>query len=399
MSKTSIPVVRGFRFAGVRADIKKNGAPDLALAVADRPVPAAAVLTTNLVHAAPIAVTRERIKSGKAQAALVNSGNANACTGKPGLAATLTTTRELARALDIDEALVIPASTGVIGQLLPADRVVAALPQLVKSLDEGGAKAFSRAILTTDRGPKVAQRSLRIGGKDVTLLGMAKGAGMIHPRMATTLGYLFTDAKISSSRLARLLRDATDQSFNVATVDGETSTNDMILAMASGASGAPALTPSDRAYKTFANAMSEVLRELAEQIVADGEGAKHVAEIEVLGTKDDAGARRVAQRIATSLLVKTAMHGQDPNWGRILSAAGMAGVPFDPSLAQIDVGDVTIVKAGVAVGPAAEKKAARIMKGKRYPIRVRLGRGKGRASYLTCDIGHTYIDVNAGYRS
>ncbi len=396
---TSIPAVRGFRFAAVSAGIKKTGLPDLALAVADKPVSSAAVFTQNLVFAAPVKVAKERVKAGKCQAVLVNSGNANACTGRPGLEATLRTTKAVAEALSISGTHVLPASTGVIGQVLPTDKVLAALPDLVNKLDEASGADFSQAILTTDQGAKVASRTLRMGKHSVTLLGVAKGAGMIHPRMATTLAFVFTDAAVAAPLLKRALRAATDQSFNIATVDGETSTNDMILVMASGASGAPPLKAADRGFKLFQSALQEVLRELAEMIVADGEGAEHVADVEVRGTKSDADARRVAQRIATSLLVKTAMHGKDPNWGRILSAAGMAGVKFDPEKASIQIDEVQIVKDGVGLGREAELKAAEVMAGPRYTIRVGIGRGKGRASYLTCDIGHRYIDVNAGYRS
>ncbi len=396
---TPIPSVRGFRFASVAAGIKKTGLPDLALAVADKPVTTAAVFTQNQVFAAPVKIARERVKQGKCQAVLVNSGNANACTGKAGLEATLRTTQAVADALSISSKLVVPASTGVIGQVLPTDKVVAALPELVKKLDGVSACDFSQAILTTDLGAKVSTRSLRVGKETVTVLGMAKGAGMIHPRMATTLAFVFTDAAIGAPLLTRALRAATDQSFNIATVDGETSTNDTILVMASGASNTPVLKAADRAFKLFQAALQAVLRELAEMIVADGEGAEHVADVEVRGTKNDADARKVAQRIATSLLVKTAMHGKDPNWGRILSAAGMAGVKFDGEKATIHINDTQIVKDGVGLGREAELKAALIMAGPRYAIRVGIGRGKGRSSYLTCDIGHRYIDVNAGYRS
>jgi glutamate N-acetyltransferase/amino-acid N-acetyltransferase len=277
--------------------------------------------------------------------------------------------------------------------------VLAALPKLQKKLAPNRARDFCHAIMTTDLGPKSSVRTLRIGGKTVTLLGMAKGAGMIHPRMATTLAFVFTDANVSPALLSRALGSAVNDSFNIATVDGETSTNDTVLVMASGASGAPALSAKDPAYDKFTRALREVLRELAELIVSDGEGAEHVAEVEVVGTDSDADARTIAQRISTSLLVKTAMHGKDANWGRILSAAGMAGVPFDPERASIHIDDIAIVKGGVAVGPQAEEKAQRIMRRPRYRIRVKLGAGKGRASYLTCDIGHKYIDCNAGYRS
>lgn len=393
------PEVRGFRFGGVAAGIKKTGLPDVALAVAELPVPCAAVFTTNLVQAAPLRIARERVATGYAQAALANSGNANACTGKPGFEAAIAASAAVAHQLGIRAELVVPASTGVIGQLLPAAKIVAAAPALVERLHPRGALDFAQAIMTTDKGPKLAQRTLALDGVEVTVLGVAKGAGMIHPRMATTLAYVFTDAPVPPPVLSEALRRATDVSFNVATVDGETSTNDMILAMASGAAGGSDLVAGSAAAQAFEQAVAAVLRELAEQIVADGEGTEHVAEVEVSGTASDDDARTIARRIATSLLVKTAMHGKDANWGRILCAAGMAGVPFDPDVVGIQIDNVAIVQHGLGLGADAEALAQRIMAGPRYAIRVQVGTGPGRASYLTCDIGHRYIDVNAGYRS
>jgi glutamate N-acetyltransferase / amino-acid N-acetyltransferase len=394
-----IPQVRGFRFAGVSAGIKKTGLPDLALAVTSEPVACAAVFTVNLVQAAPVKIARVRVASGRVQAVLVNSGNANACTGAPGHAAAERSSAAVASALGIAPELVVPASTGVIGQLLPVHKVVDAAPGLVAGLTEQGAVDFAQAIMTTDKSQKLAHRQLEQGGQRVHLLGIAKGAGMIHPRMATTLGFVFTDASIDPELLQRALRSATDHSFNIATVDGETSTNDMILVMASGGAGAAPLVDGSAELSAFEVALREVLKELAEQIVADGEGAEHVAEVEVHGTRSDADARTIAQRIATSLLVKTAMHGKDANWGRILCAAGMAGVPFDPEVVSIHIDEVAIVRAGLGLGAEAEAEAQKLMRGPRYSIRVQVGDGAGRASYLTCDIGHRYIDVNAGYRS
>jgi len=393
------PEVRGFRFAGLAAGIKKSGLPDVALAVAERPVPTAAVFTTNLVQAAPVRIARERVAGGLAQAVLVNAGNANACTGKPGHEAALRSSAAIAEALGIDASQVVPASTGVIGQLLPADKIVGVAPQLVKALGAHGGGDFAQAIMTTDKAQKVALRTLTLDGASVTVFGVAKGAGMIHPRMATTLAFVFTDANAPVALLRTALSRATDHSFNVATVDGETSTNDMILLMASGAADHAALTEGSASATAFESALREVLKELAEQIVADGEGAEHVAEVEVRGTASDGEARTIAQRVATSLLVKTAMHGKDANWGRILCAAGMAGVPFDPEVVSIAIDDVTIVRDGLAVGAEAEDAAQRIMARPRYGIHVQVGSGPGRASYLTCDLGHSYVDVNAGYRS
>lgn len=390
--------VPGFRFAGLAAGIKKTGLPDLALAVAEAPVACAAVFTENLVQAAPVRIARERIAGGKIAALLVNSGNANACTGKPGMEAALRSSAAIAEALGLPAEQVLPASTGVIGQLLPAEKIVTAAKPLVAALSDCGSGDFARAIMTTDKAQKTAFRKAAIGGAEISVLGVAKGAGMIHPRMATTLAFVFTDANVSTALLKGALRMAADHSFNIATVDGETSTNDMVLAMASGKTGARIADGSPDST-SFGRALAEVLRELAEQIVADGEGAEHVAEVIVSGTDNDLDARIIAQRIATSLLVKTAMHGKDANWGRILSAAGMAGVEFDPDVVSIAIDDVYIVRDGLGLGPSAEGPAQQIMAGPRYSIRVEVGPGPGRASYLTCDIGHRYIDVNAGYRS
>lgn len=390
--------VPGFRFAGIAAGIKKTGLPDLALAVVDTPVACAAVFTENLVQAAPLRIARERLGLAKVSAVLVNSGNANACTGKPGMDAALRASAAIAEALGVGPEQVLPASTGVIGQLLPAEKIVTAASPLVAALSPHGAGDFARAIMTTDKAQKTAFRKLTLAGAEVSLLGVAKGAGMIHPRMATTLAFVFTDANVSTALLKGALRMAADHSFNIATVDGETSTNDMVLAMASGKTGARIADGSPDSA-AFERALAEVLRELAEQIVADGEGAEHVAEVVVSGTDNDFDARTIAQRVATSLLVKTAMHGKDANWGRILSAAGMAGVEFDPDTVNIAIDDVYIVRDGVGLGADAEAPAQRIMAGPRYTIRVEVGPGPGRGSYLTCDIGHRYIDVNAGYRS
>ncbi|MDB4974635.1 MAG: Glutamate N-acetyltransferase [Myxococcaceae bacterium] len=393
--------IRGFRFAGLAAGIKKTGLPDLGLVFADQPVSCAAVFTENMVQAAPVKVARERVAAGRVQAALVNSGNANACTGAPGMAATLSTSRAVAAALGIDEALVVPGSTGVIGQLLPADKIVAAAGALVEQLSVSGAGDFAQSIMTTDKTQKTSFRQLELEGADgkVSLLGVAKGAGMIHPRMATTLAFVFTDAAVAPSALKQALQRATEASFNIATVDGETSTNDMILVLASGAASQSELREGSADMAKLEQALQQVLRDLAEQIVADGEGAEHVADVQVSGTANDADARAIARRVATSLLVKTAMHGKDANWGRILSAAGMAGVTFDPDVVSIAIDDIAIVRGGLGLGAAAEAEAQKLMHGPRYAIRVQVGPGPGKASYLTCDIGHRYIDVNAGYRS
>jgi glutamate N-acetyltransferase/amino-acid N-acetyltransferase len=389
--------VRGFRFAGVSAGLKKKGGLDLGLVVADDDVPAAAVLTRNLVRAAPVELTERRIERGRARAVLVNSGNANACTGKPGLAAAKATTEAVAEAIGASKKEVLPASTGVIGHLLPAERVIAAVPALVSDLAEDGVARFARAIMTTDRWPKVARVALDLGGETVTVLGIAKGAGMIHPDMATTLAFVVTDAAVTSAFLRKALRRATSSTFNAVSVDGETSTNDTIVAMASGRAKKP-IRAGEKDGKRFVSALTDVLGALARTIVKDGEGAEHVVTLEVRGAPSDAAAERVAERVARSLLVKTAIHGCDPNWGRILSAAGVAGVSFDPTEVAIEIGDVVVAKDGMGVD-GVERRAADVMKRAEYTIRVTLGRGRGESHITFCDIGHEYVRINADYRT
>ncbi len=389
-----VPRVAGFRFAAVAAGIKKNGNPDLGLIVADAPAAAAAVLTRNLVRAAPVEITRERLARarGRVSAILVNSGNANACTGAAGRAEAIRACAAVADALGIDARAMLPASTGVIGAILPGDKIVAAAPGLVAALRDDGAADFARAIMTTDQWRKVAVATFTARGKTATVLGIAKGAGMIHPDMATTLGFVVTDAAASAAELRRALVRATDATFNAISVDGDTSTNDTIVLAASGASGV-------RDPGKLERALTDVLGALGESIVRDGEGARHVVRIEVSGLATAADARRAARSIATSPLVKTAIHGRDANWGRILAAAGRSGARFDPSKARIEIGGVRIVDRGMPVGKEAEARAAAVMAGPRYTLRASLGRGRGAAHYLTCDLGPDYVAVNANYRS
>ncbi len=397
---TDPSAVAGFRFAGLASGIKKDGKRDLALIAADEPVAAAALFTRNRVRAAPVELSAARIERGRAQAILVNSGNANACTGKEGDVAARVTTAAVADALDITDDLVLVASTGVIGEPLPADRIEQAVPRLVAALSEDGWRDFADAILTTDRGPKIAVRRITIGRRETaTVLGIAKGAGMIHPNMATTLAFVVTDAPMHSTFLRRALRTAADVSFHTITVDGETSTNDTIFALSSGRIACPPLRGTDRDAKRFTHALGGVLEDLARAIVADGEGAQHTVDIEVVGGPSATAAMKVARRIAGSLLVKTALHGHDPNWGRILAAAGMAGVVFDPSKVEIKVGDVVIVRKGTGVGTVAEAQAREVMRTPSYTIRVKLGPGRSQARCTTCDLGDEYIRINAGYRS
>lgn len=389
--------VPGFRFSAAAAGIRKDGRIDTALAVADRPVTVAGVFTRNLVRAAPVNIASERIASGLAQAVLVNSGCANACTGAAGVAATETSTAAVARALGIDARGVLPASTGVIGVVLPANRIVEASDALVLGLSPDKRDDFARAIMTTDRWPKVASTVISRGGKSATVLAIGKGAGMIHPDVgpphATMLVFLFTDAVATAGELSAALVQACDDTFNCCTVDGDTSTNDTVLAFASGASSLEVtreeLTP----------AFFEVCDALARSMVKDGEGSEHLVEIRVSGLSDASAARDVARTVATSLLVKTAIYGRDANWGRVLAAAGRAGVPFDPAAACIRIGDAEIVQNGASTGAEAEARASEILRTPEFCIELVLGNGPGSARYLTSDLGHGYVDVNASYRS
>ncbi len=341
-------VVAGFSFSAVAAGIRKDGRIDLALAVSDAPATVAGVLTRNRVRAAPVVLSEQRLSRGTARAVLVNSGCANACTGEPGLAAAQSSTEAVARVLRVEADDVLPASTGVIGALLPAARISERAGELVDGLSPGGWEAFARAILTTDRWPKVAAETISVDGGDVALLAIGKGAGMIHPDMgppqATMLAFVFTDAIVERDALQMALQNAADVTFNACSVDGDTSTNDCVLAFASGASGRRA------GQAQLQPALTRVCDELARSMVADGEGASHVAEIRVAGLADGESARSVARTIATSMLVKTALFGEDANWGRLLAAAGRAGVAFDPARASISIDGIEIVRGGLAVG-------------------------------------------------
>ena len=400
MSDVDAPAVAGFRFAGLACGLKESKKPDLALVAADATVPTAAVFTRNLVRAAPVDIAASRVKSGRARAILVNSGNANACTGTEGERAAMETTAAVAEALGCATGDVLPASTGIIGHVLPTEPIRAAVPALVAGLSGDAAPAFADAILTTDNGPKIASATFKLNGARATVLGIAKGAGMIHPDMATTLGFLVTDAPVGKGLLRRLLKASVERTFNRISVDGDTSTNDAIFLMASGKVGGAKLSAQDAGAKKLEKALVEVLDALGTMIVADGEGAQHVVRIEVHGAPSEKAATQVAKTIATSQLVKTALHGRDPNWGRIMGAAGRAGVPFDPAKAEVRIGDVVVFDRGVPVGdPEARAKAAQVMAGPRYTIRVKLRAGKGKASYLTCDLGHEYVRINADYHT
>jgi glutamate N-acetyltransferase/amino-acid N-acetyltransferase len=399
-----MPIVPGFRFAGVAAGIKKAGTDrlDVGMLVADAPAAAAAVFTRNRVKAAPVLVSQARIKRGRCRGIVVNAGNANACTGERGLHDAEAMTRLAAEAIGggarAEEMCV--ASTGVIGNLLPMDRLGAGIVKAAAELSASGFDRFAEAILTTDKGPKTAQAHVKIGRRPVIVAGCTKGAGMIAPNMATTLTFVTTDAQCAPAWLRRMLREEAETSFNSVTVDGDTSTNDSLFLLASGASGAPPVRADDADGKRLRAAVREVLRELAFKLVSDGEGATKLVTFAVSGAASVAAARAVARRIAHSPLVKTALHGADPNWGRILCAIGNAGVPIAPDKIEVDIGDVPIVRRGVGVMPPdVEAKAHAVMASTRYAVHVRLGQGKASAECSTCDLTAEYVSINADYRS
>jgi glutamate N-acetyltransferase / amino-acid N-acetyltransferase len=392
----------GFRFAATACGLKKTGALDLGLISSDVPASAAAVFTQNLVVAAPVVLSKKHLKvsGGRVRALIVNSGNANCATGTAGYTASLRTVQETAQRLNCKPEEVFVCSTGVIGVLLPVEKILRALPGITRNRRPSARSfaEFSLAICTTDTRPKTEDASFRMGGKRVRLIGCAKGAGMIHPNMATTLAFVATDANISPSLLQRTLRDVTSRTFNSISIDGDTSTNDTLLVLANGAAGAPAIKAGSSAHRAFIRALEEVCQSLALQIVADGEGAQRVIEIEVRGAKTEVTAHRIAQTIATSPLVKTAFAGGDPNWGRIYAAAGRAGVEFDPTRVDIHMAGIPVLRRGQPLH-FNERAASNRLLEKTVHIVVDLHAGRSSARYWTCDFTAEYVRINASYRT
>jgi glutamate N-acetyltransferase / amino-acid N-acetyltransferase len=386
---------KGFLASGIRAGIRKKR-PDLGLIVAPNGANAAAVFTQNQFQAAPVTLSKSALKKSgnRVKAVVVNAGCANAITGQEGADAAKRVRERVAELLRCRQDEVFMASTGVIGVVLPDKKIRQALPDAVARLSQGGIDALSHAILTTDIGPKVTQASFTIGGKRARIVGVAKGAGMIHPNMATMLAFVMTDAAIPQSALQRALKEAVDGSFNSISVDGDTSTNDTVLLLASGAAANDEAADLDG----FQRALNKVCRDLAWMIVRDGEGATRVMEIEVDGARSEKDAKLAAHAIATSPLVKTALHGGDPNWGRILAAVGRSGARFSLKKISLSAGNVTLVKDG-APGQYREKDAARIFARERVPLYLDLGNGSARAVILASDFGHDYVSVNTDYRS
>jgi glutamate N-acetyltransferase/amino-acid N-acetyltransferase len=391
--------IRGFSFSTVEAAIKTAGRKDLALIISEVPATAAAVFTTSTVKAAPVLLSREHIASGFAQALIVNSGNANACTGEAGMKVSQETAQLVADALEIDSTAVQVCSTGVIGVQMPMERIRSAIPALVDGLKSGTLDDIAQAIMTTDTFPKMEAVSGQAGGVSYTVAGIAKGAGMIMPNMATMLSFIITDAAIEPIFLQQIFRSAVDSSFNAITVDGDMSTNDTCLIMANGMAGNTIITAGSAEGKTFAAILNKVLLSLAKQIVKDGEGASKFVEIRVSGARNDAEAKSAAMAIANSSLVKTAFFGQDANWGRIFAAVGYSGAEVDQSRLSLSFNDVCMARNGIFAGDDAEARGTEVLKLKEFTVSVDLGIGSGAATVYTSDLTHEYININADYRS
>jgi len=387
----------GFNAAGVHAGLKNNHEKDLGLIYSETPATVAGVFTTNQVKAAPVLLDMQRIKTGRCRAIVVNSKNANCCTGDRGMQDAVAMGQAVSRTLNIDEGDVMVASTGVIGALLPVEKIIAAAPELVQSLDPEGFMDCARAMMTTDTVPKLVHRQGELNGTTFNVLGLAKGSGMIAPNMATMLCFVCTDIACPADTLNALLKKSVDNSLNRIVIDGDTSTNDTTLIMANGRSGI-SLEDND-GIDGFQHVLDNVLFELAHDLVKDGEGVTKVVQIHVENAATPDDARAIAESIANSPLVKTAAFGEDANWGRIAMAAGKAGVAFDPNLLDIFFNDVQMASKGLSCGDRTEAAAATVLKQPEYSIIVNLNMGKGQASLLTCDFSIDYVKINADYRS
>jgi len=392
--------IDGFSFSAVEAGIRYADRLDLGLIYSDIPCVTAGLFTTSQVKAAPVILDKDRLTNGHAQAILVNSGCANACTGTKGMEVARATSGLISEALGIADDLVQVSSTGVIGEQLPLEPFRQNIPELVERLSPDNFERVAQAIMTTDTVQKTAQTRVTIGGQEIKIMGMAKGAGMIMPNMATMLAFIITDARINYSELHESLVTGTDRTFNRITVDGDTSTNDMVLVMANGAAGNPLIdgdSPEER--QQFQDGLESVLKDLALQIVSDGEGATKMITIRVCGAKENKDAEKIARTIATSSLVKTAFFGEDANWGRIFAAMGRSAVRFSPERVDIAFGNVLIVKNGLFVGKEAEAAATLILKETNFVVSVDLNDGPGCEEIYTCDFSLDYVKINADYRS
>ncbi len=392
--------IEGFSSSAVAAGIKYSDRLDLGLIYCDEPAVTAGVFTTNQVKAAPLVLDIERLKQGRAQAILVNSGCANACTGKEGMEACIRTSRELASNLSIDENMIQVSSTGVIGEQLNLEAFQLAIPGLVNGLGPDNFDSVAQAIMTTDTVKKTVCRSVEINGRLVKFMGMAKGSGMIMPNMATMLSFILTDAQIGFVELNEALKKSVNRTFNRISVDGDTSTNDMVLVMANGKAGNKWIEEIGcEAHLKFTQCLEEILKELALMIVADGEGATKTITIKVCGAREREEALTIGRTVANSSLVKTAFFGEDANWGRILAAMGRSGVKFNPDLVDISFDDVMIVKNGLGLDQVAEQRADAVLKNDNICVTIDMKEGTICEEIYTCDFSLDYVKINADYRS
>jgi glutamate N-acetyltransferase/amino-acid N-acetyltransferase len=398
-----MPVIAGVRLATAEAGIRYKNRTDVLLAMMDKGTAVAGVFTKSKCPSAPVEWCRAKLKGGKARALVVNSGNANAFTGKTGRSSTALTAKIAAKAVGCSESEIFLASTGVIGEPLDATKFDGVLGRLAETAEPGDYLAAAKAIMTTDTFPKVATATVKLGKAKVTINGMAKGAGMIAPDMATMLSFIFTDAPIAPAALQALLKAGVEDTFNAVTIDGDTSTSDTLLAFATGAAaehGAPKINrASDPRLKAFVKAFNQILAKLSEQVARDGEGARKLVEITVEGAKTKASARKIAMSIANSPLVKTAIAGEDANWGRVVMAVGKAGEPADRDKLSISFNGIRVAKSGARDPSYDEAQVSEAMKAPEIAIKVSLGLGKGRDRVLTCDLTKEYVAINGDYRS
>jgi glutamate N-acetyltransferase/amino-acid N-acetyltransferase len=393
--KTKLPL--GYKSAGIHCGIKKSR-KDLALIVSDYPATAAGVFTLNKVQAAPVLLSKRHLKEcEKFYAIIVNSGNANACTGESGYADAEIMTKHTADIIGVKKEQVLVASTGVIGEPLPIEKILNGINIIKFHLADGDVKDAAEAIMTTDTFYKAEASTFTIDGKEVTISGIAKGSGMIHPNMATMLGFITTDAAIEKELLKQMLKNSVDKTFNRIVVDGDTSTNDMVLILSNAASGV-VITQGSDSQKTFEAELYQLLKKLAIGIVRDGEGATKLIEVIVEGAVSDQDAVKAARTIALSPLVKTAMHGEDANWGRIIAAVGYSGIEFDPAKFEIFINNIQILQKNYIV-TLPNAVANQTLKGTNIQLKVKLNAGDGSANCWTCDFSEDYVKINGSYRS
>lgn len=388
-------IVPGFKFAGISAGIKKSGNRDLALIYSENPAVAAGLFTTNRIKAAPVRLAIEGMKSQKAQAIIINSGNANACTGKKGMSDAIETRARTAEELGIPAELVYVSSTGIIGRPLPVEKIKNALPGLVDKLSPSSLRQVAASIMTTDTFAKISSTQLSLGGKQGTITGIAKGAGMICPNMATMLCFIVTDIAITRQALDAALKEAVGKSFNRLIIDNDMSTNDTVIIMANSHLQNKPVTKTSKEFLKFKNSLNEITYDLARMIAEDGEGATKLIEVFVKGARTEAGAGKVALSVANSMLVKTAVYGCDPNWGRIMAAIGYSGVEVNENKIDISLNKIKVVSKGL--GTNRDKAASKTLSNKKIVITIDLGMGQKTAKALTCDLTEGYIKINAHY--